>query len=326
MVDVVDVPDLDTMLHAAAAGSVVDRGSAVHWPGSGKRAISPTTNAPPCEWASFASPKESPNSSAPHVPTSPRMTRGAACVGTDVDLRQRRDQKVTLSRRRFETLLVRLASAAAHVELGATTPGSAGPATHDDFANQFVTATGRERLLAEAIRRFDERGSGRSATSRSAWRRGCRVRVSTSIFRARRICWPRRCSGPTNGAPPPPRRHWPGPGPRTNDSTGCSTGYVDFALQHSHLLGVYVSELDQLPDRERRAAQQAQRDHIALWCEVLEQVRPGLDRDEARIVVAAALCTIDDMVRTGHAGRRPDLAERLTEVCRAVLLAEDVEP
>ena len=324
MVDVVDVPDLDTMLHAAAAGSVVDRGSATLWQREARNLTDDERAAMRVGVIRVAERvAELVGAARPDITQDDARLLAWALMSIFGSVAT---HKVTLSRRRFETLLVRLASATAHVELGATTPGSAGPATHDDFANQFVNATGRERLLAEAIRLFDERGfgsvsnveigvaAGMSGPSIYKHFQSKADLLAAAVFRANE-----RRTATTSTALARART----PDERLD---GLLTGYVDFALQHSHLLGVYVSELDQLPDRERRAAQQAQRDHIALWCEVLEQVRPGLDRDEARIVVAAALCTIDDMVRTGHAGRRPDLADRLTEVCRAVLLAEDVEP
>ncbi|MDT9691281.1 hypothetical protein Q5762_23620 [Streptomyces sp. P9(2023)] len=97
--------------------------------------------------------------------------------------------------------------------------------------------------------------------------------------------------------------------------------YVEFALQHSHLIGLLIGELDQLPEKERKASKQAQRDYLALWLRVLDEVRPGLDTAEAKITVCAVLTIVDNAARTGRLGRRADLADRLTEIGSALLLS-----
>nr|QIY76604.1 hypothetical protein HEP84_01080 [Streptomyces sp. RLB1-33] len=97
--------------------------------------------------------------------------------------------------------------------------------------------------------------------------------------------------------------------------------YIEFALQHSHLIGLLIGELDQLPEKERKASKQAQRDYLALWLRVLDEVRPGLDTAKAKITVCAALTVVDNAVRTGLLGRRPDLADRLAEIGSALLLS-----
>lgn len=98
--------------------------------------------------------------------------------------------------------------------------------------------------------------------------------------------------------------------------------YIEFALQHSHLIGLLIGELDQLPEKERKASKQAQRDYLALWLRVLDEVRPGLDtaKAKAKITVCAALTVVDNAVRTGLLGRRPDLADQLAEIGSALLL------
>ncbi|WP_392675086.1 TetR/AcrR family transcriptional regulator [Streptomyces sp. LN785] len=98
--------------------------------------------------------------------------------------------------------------------------------------------------------------------------------------------------------------------------------YVEFAVGQSHLIGLLIGELDQLPEKERKAARQTQRDYLGLWVRLLDDVRPGLDPAEARITVLAVLTVIDNVARTGASGDRPDLTERLTEIGAAVLLAE----
>ncbi|MEU6956108.1 hypothetical protein [Streptomyces sp. NPDC045714] len=98
--------------------------------------------------------------------------------------------------------------------------------------------------------------------------------------------------------------------------------YVEFAVSQSHLIGLLIGELDQLPEKERKSARQNQREYLGLWVRPLDEVRPGLDPAEARITVAAVLTVIDNAARTGASGDRPDLADRLTGIGASVLLAE----
>jgi len=83
---------------------------------------------------------------------------------------------------------------------------------------------------------------------------------------------------------------------------------------------VLVSELDQLPPRGLRASRQEQRDYLALWAEVLSQVRPDVDSPDVRIHVLSTLGVVNNVVRTRHVSRRPDISQRLFEICRAILL------
>jgi len=82
-----------------------------------------------------------------------------------------------------------------------------------------------------------------------------------------------------------------------------------------------ISELDQLPDKFRRTCEQNQREYVALWVKMLDDVRPGLEPATARITVNAALTVVENAVRIGRLRRRDDLPERLFEIGSAVLLA-----
>ncbi|MFF9512426.1 hypothetical protein ACF1BU_35845 [Streptomyces sp. NPDC014724] len=87
------------------------------------------------------------------------------------------------------------------------------------------------------------------------------------------------------------------------------------------MIDLRISEPDQLPEREGKASKQAQRDCLALWLRVLDEVEPGLDTAEAEITLCAVLTVVDHAVRTGRLGRRPDLADRLAEIGSAQLLS-----
>ncbi|WP_406323335.1 hypothetical protein [Streptomyces sp. NBC_01637] len=99
--------------------------------------------------------------------------------------------------------------------------------------------------------------------------------------------------------------------------------YIEFALSQSHLIGLLIGEFDQLPQKERKAPRQAQREYLAPWTHVLADVRPGLDTSEAKIVIIAVLTVIDNAARTRRLGRRTDLADRPAGIGTAMFLSGD---
>lgn len=110
-------------------------------------------------------------------------------------------------------------------------------------------------------------------------------------------------------------------GPRESVD-GLLRSCIEFALNQRHLIGVLVGEPDQLPGKERKAARQTQRDCPALWVRLLDEVRPGLDAAEVKIVVNAMLTMVNNVERTGRLGERTDIAARLTDFGTALLLEE----
>ncbi|MGW1948910.1 TetR/AcrR family transcriptional regulator [Streptomyces sp. NPDC001940] len=228
--------------------------------------------------------------------------------------------RTSLPRRRFEELLYRLAYAAAHCPLGARPAAEAGTAT-GGYADLAVSR--REEILVEAIRLFDERGfqsvstddigEAAGATGPSIYKH-FPTKTDLLVAAVMRGGEQRRAGTAqalaTSGTPR-----------QTLDRLLRS--YIDFALSQSHLIGLLIGELDQLPEKERKAARQNQREYLALWVRLLDEVRPGLDAAEARIVVTAVLTVIDNAARTGSTGDRPDLADRLAELGTAVLLSEN---
>ncbi|RFC70101.1 TetR/AcrR family transcriptional regulator [Streptomyces sp. AcE210] len=228
--------------------------------------------------------------------------------------------RTSLPRRRFEDLLYRLAYAASHCPLGARPAAEAGTAA-GGYAGLAVSR--REEILVEAIRLFDERGfqsvstddigEAAGATGPSIYKH-FPTKTDLLVAAVMRGGEQRRAGTAqalaTSGTPR-----------RTLDRLLRS--YIDFALSQSHLIGLLIGELDQLPEKERKAARQNQREYLALWVRLLDAVRPGLDAAEARIVVTAALTVIDNAARTGSTGDRPDLADRLAELGTALLLSEN---
>jgi AcrR family transcriptional regulator len=228
--------------------------------------------------------------------------------------------RTSLPRRRFEDLLYRLAYAAAHTPLGASTDVQEGPSA-GEYAGLAVSR--REEILVEAIRLFDERGfqsvstddigEAAGATGPSIYKH-FPTKTDLLVAAVMRGGEQRRAGTAqalaTSGTPR-----------QTLDRLLRS--YIEFALSQNHLIGLLIGELDQLPEKERKAARQNQREYLALWVRLLDEVRPGLDTAEARIVVTAVLTVIDNAARTGSTGGRPDLADRLAELGTALLLSEN---
>ena len=101
--------------------------------------------------------------------------------------------------------------------------------------------------------------------------------------------------------------------------------HIAFAREDGHLIGLMATELAELPDNTRKACVQAQRDYLELWVRALSEVRPGLDATEAKFTVSAAMTLIGNAIRIGSVRRRADLADRLTEICIA-LMTETSDP
>ncbi|MDI9899146.1 TetR/AcrR family transcriptional regulator [Rhodococcus sp. IEGM 1409] len=223
--------------------------------------------------------------------------------------------RVSVPRRQMELLLAELAERAVRTELGHSEVKVEAPTGHVP-----VAMPRRELLLTEAIRLFDERGyqavntedigeaAGTTgpnvynhfdakidlliaAVSRGGERR--RIGIAQALAAA---------TGPEDAL------------------SGLLAAHIDFAINERHLIGLLISELDQLPDKFRRTCEQNQREYVALWVKMLDDVRPGLEPATARITVNAALTVVENAVRIGRLRRRDDLSERLFEIGCALLL------
>lgn len=227
------------------------------------------------------------------------------------------NHRVSLPRRRFEQVLTALAAGAVASPLGRVAPGSSAAAA----PREAVASSTRERLLVEAVRLFDERGFQSVGTEQIGEQIGTSgpniykyFPSKTDLLLAAVVR-----AGESRRLVTAEALGHDGDARATLDRLVRS--YVTFGVENRHLLGVLISELDQLPESGRRAARQEQRDYIALWVRVLTNVRPDLDVATARITVHAAWSVVDNITRTGHVGARGDLADRLAEICAAVLAA-----
>ncbi|MFR9778262.1 TetR/AcrR family transcriptional regulator [Micromonospora sp. MS34] len=96
-------------------------------------------------------------------------------------------------------------------------------------------------------------------------------------------------------------------------------GYVGFTQAHHDLVGLLITEVDHLPEDERRSSRQTQYDYISEWVHLLGAGRPGLDPIAARVRVQAVLTVANDAARTPRVRAYPALPAAL-EVIAAHLL------
>lgn len=212
-------------------------------------------------------------------------------------------------------LLGELTTRATHAPLGD------GPRTPPAAVDRVeITVSRREQLLAEATRLFDERGYRAVNTEDIGEAHGTTGPNVYNHFEAkidllaaainrgnerRRIGVEQAMSQSTT---------------QREALDGLLAAHIDFAITERHLIGLLISELDQLPPKFRRICEQNQREYLDLWAQVLDGVRPGLSATEARITAGAALAVAENAVRIRSLRGRPDLADRLTEICAAILL------
>jgi AcrR family transcriptional regulator len=97
--------------------------------------------------------------------------------------------------------------------------------------------------------------------------------------------------------------------------------YVDTVLRQRDLLSVYVTELANLPARERTELIRLQRAYVAEWASMLGRFRGDLDEPAARVAVHTTLTIVNDLVRTERLAVRPGLAAELVNLGNAVLRA-----
>lgn len=227
----------------------------------------------------------------------------------------------TLPRRRLEALMSRLALAVVGCRLGSGAGETAADTIETLPAAQAFALSRREQMLTEAIRLFDERGFQSVSTDDIGEAVGT---SGPNVYKHFPSKTELLVAGVVRGGE---RRAAGTAQALARGTTPQETltlllrSYVDFALDNHRLLGLLLSELDQLPEESRKRSIQTQRDYVGLWVKVLDQAAPGLDPSEAKIVVFALFSVVDSVARTGSLRRRPDLADRLFELGTALLTA-----
>ncbi|MGW5678411.1 TetR/AcrR family transcriptional regulator [Streptomyces sp. NPDC003860] len=234
--------------------------------------------------------------------------------------------RTSLPRRRFEEVMHRLAFAVAYCELG-TADAAPGAAAEERAPGAYaaLAVSRREEILTTALRLFDERGFQSVSTDDIGEAAGA---SGPSIYKHFPTKTDLLVAGILRGGEARragTARALEAPGTPRETLHALLGAYIDFALEHAHLIGLLLGELDQLPEKERRSARQGQREYLDLWGRLYQELRPEADAAEARIVVSAVLTVVDNAVRTGRLGGRPDLTDRLAEIGAALLDAPPVD-
>lgn len=311
--------DLDSYIHAAGAMSLERRGLAALW-----------------------------QREARHLPTEQReeLRRRLADVGARISRLVRAERpelsaadaelltwallavfacfglhRITLPRKEFVRLYHRLSSVVVQVEfsagverLAANSGGNAAPGGID--------LPRREKLLAEAIRLFDDRGF-QSVNMRDI---GAAAGIAgSSVYKHFSSKDELLVAALVRGSE---RMHAGMTDALAAGSTPRETldlllrAHIDFALDHSRLIGILVSEREELPEKERKATYRAQRDYLDVWTKLLGELQPGLTPAVAKILIDAVFTVINSLARTRRLTERPDLRPKLIDITSALLLSD----
>lgn len=86
-------------------------------------------------------------------------------------------------------------------------------------------------------------------------------------------------------------------------------GHIDFALDDRPLITLHDRELDRLPDAERRAVRQLQRQYVELWVDTVRGLHQDVPEAEARASVHAVFGLLNSTPHFAtHRGALPDRA------------------
>jgi AcrR family transcriptional regulator len=99
--------------------------------------------------------------------------------------------------------------------------------------------------------------------------------------------------------------------------------HIGFTLDHSSLIAILVSERDELVAQERAGAYRVQRELVATWVGLLDQVVPGLSTAEARVTINVVFSVVNGIARTPGLATRPGIGAQLEAICLAILYSHE---
>lgn len=109
-----------------------------------------------------------------------------------------------------------------------------------------------------------------------------------------------------------------------DDASGALAALVDFhlqfALDQSDLIAVYLGEERNLSDDDRRRGRRKQRIYLGEWVEVLAALRPDLPAEEVPLVVEAAISLIQTVTWQRRTLPRSVVEARLRAMALTALL------
>ncbi|MEU6730970.1 TetR/AcrR family transcriptional regulator [Nonomuraea wenchangensis] len=184
---------------------------------------------------------------------------------------------------------------------------------------RFALLPRRERLLAEAVRLFDERGyhqvsiadigqaAGINASSVYTHFTGKAELLAAAYYRATS-----RLEHLTAAA-------LAGAGTPAEALSRLIDTYVAYTFDQADLTAVYLTEGENLPPADLRRLRAAQRRHVDTWTGLLAELRPGEEPARVRFRVHAALNIVADLARAAG----PSASESRTAALLRQLLVTD---
>lgn len=95
--------------------------------------------------------------------------------------------------------------------------------------------------------------------------------------------------------------------------------YLGFTQAHPELVDLLITEIDHLPEEQRRLVRQTQHDYITEWVHLLRTVHPDLDPTVARVRVQAVLTVANNAARTPRVRGNPALPAALEAIAARLL-------
>ena len=99
---------------------------------------------------------------------------------------------------------------------------------------------------------------------------------------------------------------------------------VRFAIEDREVPVVYMNEINNLPDEDRRRLRRKQRLYLEEWVHVLRELRPELTDTETRAIVHAAIGVIQSVLHYRSDLPKKRLAELITSTAHAALGVAEV--
>lgn len=223
-----------------------------------------------------------------------------------------------LPRRRFEELLTQLATAVTSWDVPVVEAEPFEPGTVPGPQQPGVAGSRREELLTAALSLFRERGYANVSMEDIGARAGmagpsiyryfpgkAAILVAGSYRLADRLS---RDAEEAMALPPNERLR------------ALAASYVDTVLRVDNVMANFAAEIRNVPERDAKELVRLQRAYVAEWVGQV-QAETELSKQEAKVIVHAALTIVNDLARTPRLLARPRIAAELTDLAVAVLNA-----
>lgn len=102
---------------------------------------------------------------------------------------------------------------------------------------------------------------------------------------------------------------------------GLITSYTGFAVAHSDLVAILMTEIRNLAEPHRQAALTAQRDYVNEWTHLVQQLDASTDHTQARLKVHAALTTINTLSQVDRLRTAAQSVDAISGVVTHMLLS-----